>query len=81
MPFVPDHAVERTVADGAAVCFKGEGYKDAAVKVGLAVVPALAQTEVVIVEGEIPEAIEVDPFGAAELRPGIFGSRTEAIAS
>ena len=67
--------VERAIADGAAVCFKREWYKNAPVKGAPAVVPALVQTQVVIIEGKIPKSIKVDPFRAAELRPWIFRSR------
>jgi hypothetical protein len=52
----------------------GERNNDAPRKVP-AVVPALFEALVGIIESELPLAIQIQPFVSHELRAGILGSR------
>jgi hypothetical protein len=80
---VPDHVVERGIPDAGEPGLVAERYGDAQVERRAAEAqvlcrdagPTLGEPRVLVVEGERPLAVEVDPLGPAKLGARIFGAR------
>ena len=71
---VPDHVVKARVADPAQLRLEGVGHQNALRERPAAGEPALAKPGVLVVELELPPAIQGEPVGPHEIRPGMLGA-------
>lgn len=72
---VPNAGVKREIPDATQRRFEGVGDEDSVLEYTGAPVPSLLESPVVIVELEIPKAIQIQPLLTDKLGAGIFGAR------
>jgi hypothetical protein len=74
LPGIPDSLVDRPVSDTGKATLVGEGHEDAVRQPNVLFEPPVSQSDVAIVESELPFAVQRDPFATNKIRPWIFGS-------